>query len=156
MVDQQLLVFTQKLIHLRRHHPVFRRRRWFRGQTVVDGEIEDIAWFKFDGIYMQEGDWHGDYVKSFAIFISGRGMSSRTSLGVRVVDDSFYIIFNASDGDTDYKLPSKEYAEDWTKILDTSEDTVINEANQGKHFQAGDTITAHGHSILLLHHVISE
>ncbi len=152
--DQQLLAFTQKLIHLRSRHPVFRRRQWFRGQPVKDGEIQDIAWFKFDGTHMQEEDWQREYVKSFAVFINGRGMRSRTSLGVRVLDDSFYIIFNTYNGCIDYKLPSKEYAEDWTNILDTSKDKVIIEGDEGENFQAGDTITAHGNSLLLLRHVI--
>ncbi|CAF1276014.1 unnamed protein product [Didymodactylos carnosus] len=152
--DQQLLAFTQKLIELRRRHPVFRRRRWFRGQPVKDGEIEDIAWFKFDGKHMQEEDWQHDYAKSFGVFINGRGMRSRTSLGVRVVDDSFYIIFNAYHGCIDYKLPSKEYAEDWTKVLDTSKGYVVTDGDEGEKFKADGTITVHDNSILLLHHAI--
>jgi pullulanase/glycogen debranching enzyme len=55
--DQVLLKFTQKLIQLRRQHPVFRRCTWFRGQPVKGGEIEDMAWFKFDGEHMKEEDW---------------------------------------------------------------------------------------------------
>ncbi len=151
-----MLAFTQKLIYLRLHHPVFRRRQWFRDQSVKDGEIDDIAWFKFDGKYIQEEDWKGDYIKSFSIFINGRGMRSRTSLGVRVIDDSFYIIFNTSNDSIHCKLPSKEYAEDWTQILDTSQDKVIIQGDEGEIFQAGNTITVHGKSILLLHHFISK
>lgn len=155
-LDQSLLTFAQKLIHLRRKHPVFHRRQWFRGQPVDDDKIEDIAWFKIDGTRMQDGDYHGDYVKSFSVFMSGRGMHSRTSVGVRVTDDDFYIIFNASSGDLDYKLPSEKYAKDWTKILDTSEDKVVTEPKEGEQFQAGNTITAHGNSVVLLHHVIPQ
>ncbi len=152
--DKILLEFTQKLISLRRQHPVFRRRTWFRGQPVKPGEIEDIAWFKFDGQYMTEEDWQHDYAKSFGVFINGRGMRARTSLGERVTDDSFYIIFNAYHGYIEYKLPPKEYAENWTLILDTSKDKVINEDNKGKIYRASGGITVHDYSILLLHHPI--
>jgi glycogen operon protein len=154
--DQALLKFTQKLIHLRRTHPVFRCRTWFRGQPVKHSEIEDIAWFKFDGQYMTEEDWQHDHAKSFGVFINGRGMRARTSLGVRVTDDSFYIIFNSYHGYIDYKLPSEEYAKDWTLILDTSKDQVITEGDEGKVYSAGETITVHDCSILLLHHFITK
>ena len=148
-----MLTFAQKLIHLRRKHPIFHRRRWFRGQPVDNDKIEDIAWFKVDGTCMEEGDYHGDYVKSFAIFMSGRGMHSRTTMGVRMTDDHFYIIFNVFNGDLDYKLPSEKYAKDWTKILDTSEDKVIIEPKGGQRFQSGNTITVYGNSVVLLHHL---
>ena len=48
-------------------------------------------------------------------------MRSRTFIGERVTDDSFLITFNAYHGCIDYKLPGVEYAEDWTKILDTTD-----------------------------------
>ncbi|CAF1252071.1 unnamed protein product [Rotaria sp. Silwood1] len=152
--DKVLLAFTQKLIQLRRQHPVFRRRTWFRGQPVKLGELEDIAWFNFGGHHMTDEDWQHDYAKSFGVFINGRGMQARTSLGVRITDDNFYIIFNAYNGYIDYKLPGEEYAKDWTLILDTSKDTVITEGDEGRIYQAGETITVHDISILLLHHAI--
>ena len=150
-IDETLLCFTQKLIQLRRQHPVFRRRTWFRGKPVNPGEIEDIAWFKFDGERMKEDDWQHEHAKSFAVFFNGRGMRSRTSLGERVTDDSFYIIFNAYHGYIDYKLPGEEYARSWTKILDTSKDE---DATDEQTYLADQTITVHDHSILLLHYFI--
>ena len=146
--------FTQKLINLRRRHPAFRRRTWFRGQPIKPGEVEDVAWFKFDGQHMKEEDWQHEHAKSFGVFINGRGMRTRTSLGVRVTDDSFYIIFNAYHGYIDYKLPTAEYAKDWTLILDTSKDKVTSKGEEEKTYLADDTITVHDSSILLLHHVI--
>ncbi len=151
-----LLKFTQKLIQLRHQHPVLCRRTWFRGQPVKSGEIEDIAWFKFDGEHMKEEDWQHDYAKSFGVFINGRGIRARTSLGVRVTDDSFYIIFNSYHGHIDYKLPSEEYAKGWTLILDTSKDKIITKGDEGKVYSAGETITVDDCSILLLHYVIAK
>jgi isoamylase len=153
--DQDLLLFTRKLIELRRRHPVFRRRQWFRGHPIKEGGIEDIAWFNFDGSYMQDEDWQRDRNKSFAVFINGRGMRARTILGQRVVDDSFYLIFNAYKGCIDYKLPSKEYAKTWTKVLDTSKGKVIVEGFEDEVFQADESITVHDNSLLLLRHAIS-
>jgi glycogen operon protein len=103
---------------------------------------------------MREEDWQHEHAKSFGVFINGRGMRARSSLGIRVIDDSFYIIFNAYHGYINYKLPSEEYAKDWTLILDTTSDKVITEGDEGKTYSAGDTITVHDNSILLLHHLI--
>jgi len=105
---------------------------------------------------MKEEDWQHDYAKSFGVFINGRGMRARTSLGERVTDDSFYIIFNAYHRYINHKLPSEEYAKDWTLILDTSKDKVIIEGDEGRIYLAGETITVHDYSILLLHHVIAK
>ena len=104
---------------------------------------------------MKEEDWQHDYAKSFAVFINGRGMRSRTNVGERVTDDSFFLIFNAYHGCIDYKLPGVEYAEDWTKILDTSDGQPISQGEKGRVYQAGETITVQDNSILLLQHVIS-
>jgi isoamylase len=32
--DQKLLQFTRALIHFRKEHPAFCRRRWFQGQPI--------------------------------------------------------------------------------------------------------------------------
>ncbi|CAF1919553.1 unnamed protein product [Rotaria magnacalcarata] len=152
--DKVLLSFTQKLISLRRQHPVLRRRTWFRGQPVKPGEIEDIAWFKFDGQYMTDEDWQHDYAKSFGVFMNGLGMQARTRLGENVTDDSFYIIFNAYSGHIDYKLPGEDYAKSWILILDTSKDKILTGGDEGEIYEAGKTITVHDNSILVLHHVI--
>jgi isoamylase len=52
--DQKLLDFSRKLIHLRRSHPVFCRRRWFKGRAMKGTGVEDIAWFLPDGTEMTE------------------------------------------------------------------------------------------------------
>ncbi len=54
-----LLDFTSSLVHLRRDHPVLRRRRFFAGSAEHGGESElgDIAWFTTAGEHMSEADW---------------------------------------------------------------------------------------------------
>jgi glycogen operon protein len=45
----KLLNFTKKLIRLRRAHPIFRRRDFFKGVPVGDAGRKDVAWLKPDG-----------------------------------------------------------------------------------------------------------
>jgi isoamylase len=149
--DRGLLRFTQRLINLRKNHPVFCRRRWFQGQPIKGAGVEDIAWFLPDGSEMSEEHWNQDFAKSLAIFLYGAGLRSRGPKGEQIFDDSFYVIFNASHVPLEYRLPPQKYGTRWTKILDTSED-LIDEA--GETFGAGESITIEGWSVVLLQHPI--
>jgi glycogen operon protein len=124
--DQSLLEFTSKLIQLRKTHPVFSRRRWFQGQPIKGLGLKDIAWFLPDGSQMGEEHWKDYFAKSLGVFLNGRGIHTRGVKGELVLDDSFYIIFNAYHDSLVYKLPPEKYGSRWTKILDTNE----NRANE--------------------------
>ena len=70
-VDEELLEFTRRLIHLQAGHPAFRRRRWFKGRPVRGAGVGDIAWFRPDGEEMVDEDWQQTHTKSFAVFLNG-------------------------------------------------------------------------------------
>ncbi|MFL5741184.1 MAG: glycogen debranching protein GlgX [Flavisolibacter sp.] len=145
--DKGLLEFTQKLIHLYKNHPVFSRRRWFQGQPIKGVGIEDIAWFLPEGTEMTEENWKNDFAKSLGVFLSGHGLRTVNNKGKKIVDNSFYVVFNAYDGQLDYQLPSEKYGESWVKVLDTHENFIKEE---GEIFQAGDKISVQGRSVILL------
>ncbi len=50
--ERALLAFAQRLIALRRAHPVFRRRDFFQGRPLRGSAVKDIAWLKPDGAEM--------------------------------------------------------------------------------------------------------
>ena len=50
--QRELLDFTRRLIALRRDHPVFRRRRFFRGGPGRAGGPGDLTWLRPDGRQM--------------------------------------------------------------------------------------------------------
>jgi isoamylase len=144
--DQELLEFTKKLITIRNGHSVFSRKNWFKGIAAEDSNIEDIAWFLPDGARMEGHHWAEHYAKSVAIYLSGQGIHSVDSEGKPVVDDNFYLIFNAHDEGVDYKVPTQAYGEHWISIIDTSK-----EAGPGQQeFKPGDTIHVEGRSVVLL------
>ncbi|QJD97037.1 glycogen debranching protein GlgX [Mucilaginibacter robiniae] len=146
--DQDLLDFTSKLIHLRRQHPAFCRRRWFRGAPIRG--VEDIAWFLPEGIQLSEEHWNHDYAKSLAVFLNGRGLRTRNKLGESIIDDGFYVIFNSHYESVEYKLPDAIYGKIWTKIIDTSKDEVADTET----YNADDTLTVDGRSIIVLHNPV--
>ncbi len=131
--DQTLLTFTQKLIALRKSHPAFCRRRWFQGQPIKGVGVEDIAWFLPEGTEMTEEHWTTDFAKSLGVFLNGRGLHSMGLKGEHIIDDSFYVIFNAHHESLDYILPEVKYGKEWVVLLDTSEDDAVKDSDKKNH-----------------------
>lgn len=145
--DQRLSDFTKKLIEFRKGHPVFCRRRWFQGQPIKGRGLEDIAWFLPDGNEMADENWNEDYAKSLGVFLNGHGIRTPGPTGEPVIDDDFYLLFNAHYDAIDFTLPPKRYGKQWTKILDTCNDRM---GEEGETYQAGAVVSVCGRSILLL------
>lgn len=146
--DTELLDFTRKLIHFRRNHPAFRRRRWFQGQAIKG--IEEIAWFLHDGNEMTEEHWNNDFAKTLGVFLFGKGIHALGPKGEQITDDSFYLIFNAHHEALTFVLPSEKFGKEWIKIIDTTTSKI---EPQGT-YPARAEIEVAGRSIVLLYHSV--
>ena len=90
---------------LRRDHPVFRRRRWFQGRRIR--AIEDLAWFRPDGARDDRRRLGGRLRPGRSACSSTARPSRRTdAYGGRIVDDSFFVMFNAN-GDATSRGPCR-------------------------------------------------
>jgi glycogen operon protein len=148
--DKDLLEFTRQLIQLRKEHPVFRRRRWFQGRPIHGVQVTDIAWFNLDGAEMAEEHWNESFAKSLGIFLNGEGIQSPDSRGERVVDDSFYVLFNAHHEALQFTLPKRDWGEEWVVALDTARPTL---KQQEERHKAGDEVAVESRSLKLLRRV---
>lgn len=144
--DEQLLDFTRKLIHIRKKHPIFRRRRWFQGQPIHGSKTEDIAWFIPDGQEMTEDNWKHDFAKSLGIFLNGKAIHMPGIKGEPIMDDSFYVIFNAHHEKLGYVLPAEKYGNNWVKILDTSIESFTEDNSI---YQPGQKVEIEGRSVVV-------
>jgi glycogen operon protein len=118
--DNSLLEFTRSVIQLRKAHPVFCRERWFKGTPGKEIRLEDIAWFLPEGAQMSEEHWRAGFAKSLAVYLNGHRLRAVGEDGEPIIDDSFYVIFNAHYEKLDYLLPPEHYGRNWIRILDTS------------------------------------
>ena len=118
--DPELLEFTRRLIAFRRRHPVFRRRRWFKGKVHKATGLKDIAWLKPDAAEMSEQDWREWSAKSFMLFLNGRTLRARGARGERIFDDSFLLLFNAHLDSVAFTVPGPPWADSWLREFDTS------------------------------------
>lgn len=145
--DKELLGFTTKLIGLYKQHAVFSRRRWFQGQPIKGVGVNDIAWFLPEGTQMGDENWTQDFAKSLAVYLNGQGLRSVSPKGEKILDNDFYVIFNAYEKELDFKLPPEKYGDAWVKILDTHENYL---GENGKIYGADDLIKVEGRSVVLL------
>jgi len=145
-VDESLLAFTRRVIEIRAEHPVFRRRRWFKGRPVRGAGITDIAWFRPDGAEMNDDDWQHDHARSFAVFLNGDALRDVDEDGDPVRDDSFLLLFNAHRESVSFTIPSETVGTAWRAVLDTSSDTGD---GAGK-VAAGKTLAVPGRTVVVL------
>ncbi|WP_129337121.1 glycogen debranching protein GlgX [Cellulomonas endophytica] len=145
--NTDLLAFTQRIVALRRKHPVLRRRRFFAGAPEHGGEsdLKDIAWLNPSGEHMSDEDWSAGLARSVSVFLNGDAIVEPDGRGQEIHDDSFLLLFNANPESVDFTLPPAEYGPRWTALEDT--DTAI---AAGDVLDAGSTVTITGRSLVLL------
>jgi glycogen operon protein len=150
-IDEDLLKFTRQLIRLNRNHPTFCRRKWFQGIPIKRKDVTDIAWFLPEGNEMSDEHWAETFAKSLGVLLHGEGIHSRDNKGNKILDDSFYLMFNGHYEPVDFKLPEEKWGSMWEKILDTSEEDGFIE-KEGTKFKAGEVVKVDSRSIFILHH----
>ena len=149
--DEGLLGFTRDLIRLRREHPVFCRRRWFQGRPIHGNDVSDIGWFTPGGTQMSDQDWQAGFAKSLAVFLNGNAIPTPDERGQRIVDDSFYLMFNANHEPVEFVLPEQAWGEQWTISFDTSElPDAIPVDHVGRQLAAGERLPVQAWSLVLL------
>jgi isoamylase len=149
--DEGLLQFTRRLIRLRHRHPVFCRRRWFQGREPHRSSVGDIGWFTTSGAEMSEDDWRAGFAKSLGVFLNGSEIPTPNERGERVIDASFYVMFNAHREALQFRLPPKVWGERWAQVMDTHESgDEMSEERLGRELCAGDLVKVEPWSLLLL------
>jgi isoamylase len=117
----ELIAFVRRLIVLRRTHPVFRRPRFFRGVEAEPSPLKDITWFAPDGREMTSDDWHDPERRCFGAMLGGEVGDRFVSLqGYPELDDSFFLILNASPASVEFLLPLVPEVRRWAHLLDTA------------------------------------
>jgi isoamylase len=150
--ETELLDFTSALTRFRSRHPVFRRRRFFQGKPIRKAdELRDIAWFTPQGEEMKEQNWDDAFGKSIAVFLNGDAIADRDVRGIRIVDDSFLLAFNAHHEDIEFTLPGSDYGTSWTVAVDTSTGAV--EPPGGDPVDAEGRINVSARSLVVLQRV---
>ncbi|GGV29819.1 glycogen operon protein GlgX homolog [Streptomyces filipinensis] len=148
--DQRTLTdFTRHLIALRAAHPVLRRRRFFRGETVTNAEqpLPDLMWLRPDAREMTDRDWQRGDAHSMGVFLNGDAIAERDPYGRRMVDDSFLLLVNGYWEPVDFRLPDHSFGERWTTLIDTADPDGMADERERK---AGTRLRTEARSLVLL------
>jgi glycogen operon protein len=103
---------------------------------------------------MGDDHWNEDHAKCLAMYLNGRGVHSRGAKGEVIIDDSFYVIFNAAHHPMDYQLPTEKYGTYWTKVLDTSQDFIDEHSTET--YPPEGIITVDSRSVVVLKNPVFE
>ncbi len=139
------LDFVKLLIELRRDQPVFRRRRFFRGQPIHGESVKDIYWLKPDGSEMSDADWTVGEARCIGMGLLGDQISETDERGQRIVGDSFLTLINTQDEPEPFRIGSRRRRVKWTCVFDTAI-----EANAGRVFADGAEYPLQGRSMAVL------
>ncbi len=145
-IDQQsLFEFSKRLIALRREHPVFRRKRFLRGDPHhgTDSPLADIVWFTLGGYEMEQGHWDDPNARTLMVYLNGSALASPDERGERQMDDSFLVLFNMFGGDLEFTLPPSEFGPEWEAVFDT-----------GDRLQPGQRVDPRSSHMLIGHSVV--
>jgi len=145
-VDKELLAFVQRLIMIRKQHPLFRRRNFFLGRPIKGAGVKDILWLAPDGHEMTEDEWKQASAKCLGVFFSGEGLQEVGERGEPVTDDDLLMLMNASHENAEFQLVRMNPNTDWRTILDTSWDDL---GRRSIH-RAATTYTLKARSLVLL------
>lgn len=144
--EKSLLNFSKRALKLRHDHPVFRRRRFYKGLAQRGGESDlgEIEWFNTTGNHMKEEEWEQAWARSTMVFLNGLAIHEPDERGQRIEDDDFILCFNASPEDIDFTLPEETYGEQWTTVINTADD------EDESVYEATNTVKVTSRSIVIL------
>jgi len=145
------LAFASRIVHFRHEHPAFQRRRWFAGRALRGADVSDIGWFKTDGEPMTDEDWNAGFARTLGIFLNGKAITTPDSRGEPIVDDSFYILFNAHHEPMGFKLPTCPWGDRWVKAVDTGK--LVPDLREHHQLRAGEEVRLEAHSMMVLRRV---
>jgi glycogen operon protein len=102
----ELLQFVQHLIRLRKEHPVFRRRKFFKGRDKIGPNSSDCSWLLPDGNEIVDLERHNIGVRTVGVLLAGDLIDEPDTLGRRVKDDTFLILLNGDQVSVPFLIPA--------------------------------------------------
>ena len=123
--DRDLLAFVQRMINLRKRHPVFRRKRFFQGRPIKGANVKDVLWLNPVGKEISEDEWRDGSLHCLGMFLSGQGLDETDERGRKVGDENFLVLLNAYHEDVQFALPSFRPGTRWTAWMDTSREAGL-------------------------------
>jgi len=144
---QQLKGFFQRVLRLRRLHPLFGRRRFFQGRSIRGQGVKDILWLNPNGHEMTDEEWKLSYARCLGMFVSGEGLDERDERNRPIRDDTMLLLTNAHHECVPFVLPGCSGGMEWLPVLDTLKPDGLPPVTQ---FKPGEAYPLDGRTLALL------
>jgi len=145
--DRDLLAFVQRMINLRKRHPIFRRRRFFQGRPIKGASVKDILWLKPNGDEMNEDEWCDASVHCLGMFLPGQGLDETDERGRKLSDENFLVLLNAHHLDARFTVPAFRSSACWIAWMDTSRESGLRPVDM---YDAGTAYPLQARSMVVL------
>ena len=145
--SSELTAFFQKVIDLRKTHPIFRRRNFFQGRAIKGAGVKDILWLRPDGGEMSDEQWNQEHARTLGVFLSGSAVDEVDERGQPTVDENFLLLMNAHHEPVPFLLPTAASEMRWLALIDTSCETT---RNPGRQYEPGMSYSLGPRSLALL------
>ncbi len=145
--DRDFLSFVQRMINMRKRHPVFRRRHFFQGRPIKGANIKDVLWLNPAGHEMTEEQWRNPSTSCLGMFLSGQGLEETDERGRKYVDENFFVLLNAHHEDIAFKLPAFRPSTAWAAWMDTSREDGLRTVGT---YEAGSDYPLQARSLVIL------
>ena len=115
-----LLQFVQRMLQIRRDHPVFRRHRYFQGRPIRGGNLKDLAWLSPEGREMNDDEWDQDFARCLGVYFAGESLEETDRRGQSLRDGNFLLLLNAHHETIPFVLPDFRNGITWQALVDTT------------------------------------
>jgi isoamylase len=147
--NESLMEFTRGILALRAEHPVFRRRDFYKGQSLHGSELKDIEWFTPDGAAMTDETWRSSE-QTLAVFLNGDQIPNKGPRGEPIVDHSFLLLLNGNSVPATFRLPGDPWAKEYELEVDTELGFVRPRGVEAPSIGAGEELPMAPRSIVML------
>ena len=117
--EREFMNFVRRVIHIRKAHPVFRRRHFFQGRHIKGLNVKDILWLRPNGEEMTEREWNQHHARCLGLLLHGDAIEEQDERGCRIRDDTFLLLLNADAKQIPFCLPRQVGIARWTVEIDT-------------------------------------
>ena len=150
--QKSLLEFARYAVSFRKEHPTLRRRKFLQSRPIRSSKVRDVMWYRPDGVEMSDEDWEA-FVHAFAVRFDGRAPDIVDRSGENIVDETLLILFNASENEISFTLPTNRQDKHWEVVLDTN---VPQRRADELVLSAGDALPLVARSLLVLCHAAED
>jgi glycogen operon protein len=142
--DNDLHGYVQRLLTLRRDHPVFRRKRF-----LTSADAAELGWFCCAGTPVAGEQWADPTMHAIAVYLEGTDAPDYADDGTPLLDDDFLILVNSYWEPVTFMIPPVRPAQQtWFVELDSYDPDVSAARTFPKH--TGDSVVARPRSVQVL------